>query len=201
MVSGKSMEPTLRTGDLVVVHAQEGYAPGDIVAFQVDGGNVIHRIVGGSAAEGFVTQGDNKSAPDPWRPKPSEILGKLWLHVPGAGRTVAYLRQPAPFATLVGGLAALLLLGGAQARRRRRRRREMANAEHEKRGGGAAAYSGLPAALGAALVLALAFAAGAFFLFRQPAERTQFVERLRYEREIARRLLAKARSSRLCPPR
>ena len=52
IVSGHSMEPTLYTGDLVVVHQRDEYSVGDMVAFEIEGGSqVIHRIVGGSAAE------------------------------------------------------------------------------------------------------------------------------------------------------
>ena len=66
IVNGKSMEPTFYTGDLAMVRQQDSYAVGDIVAFEVessegyrvaDGGIVIHRIISGSAPEGFVMQG------------------------------------------------------------------------------------------------------------------------------------------------
>src|SRR6266566_1475858 len=49
------------------------YRPGDIVAYRVPAGDpasgarVIHRILRGSPAAGYVVQGDNKSQPDPWR--------------------------------------------------------------------------------------------------------------------------------------
>jgi signal peptidase len=136
IVSGGSMEPTLYTGDLVVTRKEANYQPGDIVAFRVEGGIVIHRIVGGSAAEGFIVRGDNKDAPDRWRPKPNEIVGRQWLHLPSAGRSVAALREPRRFAALIGGLAAFAILPGAMVlkatrhrRRRRRHYRDLAYAE------------------------------------------------------------------------
>jgi len=115
MVRGVSMEPTLHEGDLALVRARDRYAAGDIAAFLVPRGEpgagaiVIHRIVGGSADEGFITQGDNKNAPDPWRPTDRDILGEMWLRIPGAGRMLASLRGPMPLATLAAVLAFLMV--------------------------------------------------------------------------------------------
>ena len=117
-VSGRSMQPTLEAGDLVVTRRQGGYAIGDIVAFRVPerepgaGGRVIHRIVGGSAEEGFVVQGDNKDAPDPWTPTEDDILGKMWFSVPYAGRLLAALQAPLLLAGLASGFAVFLVLSG-----------------------------------------------------------------------------------------
>jgi signal peptidase I len=119
-VSGISMEPTLETGDLVIVRRADGYAEGDIVAFRVPQGEpgagslVIHRIVGGSAGTGFITQGDNKRRPDSWRPTPEDIVGSSWLVVPGAGFVVTWLREPSVFAALAAALTvfSLMLAGG-----------------------------------------------------------------------------------------
>ena len=122
MVSGKSMLPTLRDGDLVVLHEQASYSPADVVAFRVpegepgEGAIVIHRIAGGSPQEGFVMQGDNKNSPDPWRPAEGDVLGKMWFHIPGAGRALAFLQAPLPLATLAGWAVMLLVaLGGRPA--------------------------------------------------------------------------------------
>jgi signal peptidase I len=124
IVSGISMEPTMYTGDLAILQKQQRYQVGDVVAFQVPGGNVIHRIIGGSAEEGFILQGDNKNGPDPWFPKPEHILGKLWVHLPGVGHHIARLQEPVPIAVLT----ALLLFGsmagagkGSAGSRRRKR--------------------------------------------------------------------------------
>mgnify|MGYP005856176843 CR=1 FL=1 len=186
IVSGTSMEPTLHDGDLALLHAKPDYMTDDIIAFGSSSGIVIHRIVGGSAEEGYVVQGDNKNAPDPWQPKPDQILGKLWLHIPGAGRVVSYLRQPAPFATLVGGIALLALLGGAKTRRRWRRGKRMANsADHDPGSSMLPASPQQLAWLAAQLLLGLAFAGTAFLLFRQPVEISRYVERLHYEHASA----------------
>ena len=102
IVVGQSMEPTLYSGDLVVIRRQDEYAVGDIVSSETPIGPVMHRIVGGDGDEGFVSQGDNNEISDPWRPTTSEIVGKLWLRFPGG----AHFRWAARL-TLGLGLAAL----------------------------------------------------------------------------------------------
>ena len=94
LVSGKSMLPTMHTGDLVIVHEHDRYRVGDVVAYRVPkpdpaaGAQVIHRIVGGSAQKGFVVQGDNRTAPDIWHPKDEDVIGSEWVHIPRAGKLV-----------------------------------------------------------------------------------------------------------------
>lgn len=120
MVAGASMEPTLHSGELAVVRKQDSYRNGDIVAFGVpkgepgEGAIVMHRIVGGSPEEGFVMQGDNKNAPDSWRPTDHDMLGRLWFAIPGGEQFVLTLRQPLILGLLAGAMGMLTVLGGGQ---------------------------------------------------------------------------------------
>lgn len=111
-VSGESMEPVLFDGDLVITRKQDSYGTGDIVVFRVEGGNVIHRVIGGDAVEGYVVQGDNKELPDLWRPMPSEIEGRKWVLIPSGGHFVAALRHPLIFAIVLGVLGYFSVLRG-----------------------------------------------------------------------------------------
>jgi signal peptidase len=126
LVSGDSMEPSLSGGDLAVLRQQDTYHGGDIVAFRVpkgqpgEGGMVIHRIVGGTAEQGFIMQGDNKERPDLWRPRPQDIMGKKWLHLPGVGRFLVLLRAPLILALLAGGVGMLTVLSGGLGKHPRR---------------------------------------------------------------------------------
>lgn len=126
-VSGVSMEPSLREGDLAVVRKQGSYSPGDVVAFRVpkgepgDGAIVIHRIVGGSAEDGFIMQGDNKENPDLWRPTQDDIVGGMWFSVPLAGRLLAFLQSPLLSAGLASGFAVFLVLSGDAEEKRPRK--------------------------------------------------------------------------------
>lgn len=127
MVYGRSMEPTLWGGDLAVVRRQHDYSTGDIVAFRVQGGMVIHRIVG-EEADGFVTQGDNRDSPDSWRPTADDTVGRVWFSIPGGARFVGLLRQPLPLGAVAGAVGMLTVLLGPGWRLRlsipgRRRRR------------------------------------------------------------------------------
>ena len=108
MVSGESMEPTLSNGDFVIARAKSAYEVGDVIVFRVPeedaggGALVIHRLVGGSASEGFVMQGDNRDRPDIWKPVPDQIAGELFVAIPGGARALLFLRSPFILALFAG---------------------------------------------------------------------------------------------------
>ena len=84
VVEGTSMEPTLQTGDVVVVIRRVGpeeLSVGDIVVYRRGGSLVIHRVVS-IGPSGLVTKGDNNWAPDP--PVPYEAVAGKVLSVGGA---------------------------------------------------------------------------------------------------------------------
>lgn len=189
----------MRTGDLAVLLKQEQYEVGDVVAFTVKGGNVIHRIVGGSAAEGFILRGDNKNDDDPWKPTPDQILGKMWFFVPGGGRVFANLRQPANFAVLVGGLAAVVLLGGSRVQKRRRRGGHMTTVADSRSTMQLPGPAWALALMGLLVVFGLALAAAAGYAFRLPTEKQEFAERARYEHAAAFDYTVKGQPSTLYP--
>jgi signal peptidase len=122
VVSGTSMEPVLRSGDLVVVSRSDRYSTGEIVAFHADGGLVVHRIVGGNASSGFTVRGDNRATADLWRPRSDEIIGVVRLHVPLGGRVVETVRSAPALGLLAGAGAFVLVQGGLPGGWRRRMR-------------------------------------------------------------------------------
>jgi signal peptidase I len=109
IVSGTSMNPVYHTGDVVIVHKHSSYKVREIVAYKVPkpspqaGLEVIHRLVGGNGTKGWTVQGDNRTAPDQWHPKDSDIVGSAWVHIPNAGVVVRYAHSPL-------GIAAVLAL-------------------------------------------------------------------------------------------
>ena len=115
IVSGRSMEPLLHTHDLALVVRRGSYGQGDVVAFRVPesdpaaGSVVIHRIVGGSSRDGYVTQGDNRDGRDPWRPVSEDVVGRMAFHVPHLGRIPAFLASPLGMA-LAAALVCFLLV-------------------------------------------------------------------------------------------
>jgi signal peptidase len=136
-VSGSSMLPTLTTGDFVVTQHQDHYSDGDILAYRVPKGDVgagtivIHRLVGGSADKGYVLRGDNKPAPDDWHPTRADVVGKLWIAIPGAGKYLQLLRTPTVFAPLVAGIVVFFILLGGGGSKDKPSRQEQAPVTHQ----------------------------------------------------------------------
>lgn len=130
-VSGNSMLPTYRSGDLLVTRAQAEYHVGDVVVYVVPSGDVgagtdvVHRIVGGDGRSGFRTRGDNNAYPDPWRPRATEVVGRVLLHVDGAGAWLEFLTRPVNIGILCGSTTITCMLWPRSTRRRRARRSEI----------------------------------------------------------------------------
>jgi signal peptidase len=116
MVRGVSMLPTYHTNDLVITRPRSSYAKGDIVAYRVPKGQVgagivvIHRIIGGSGRTGYLLQGDNNPAPDDWRPKSADIVGKAWILGPQAGKLLLLLHAPIALASVAAGIAIAIVV-------------------------------------------------------------------------------------------
>lgn len=121
-VDGHSMDGTYATDDLILQRRHQTYSVGDVITFRVDGGRVIHRIVGGDGVEGYVTQGDNKPDVDPWHPTDADVLGTSFLRIPGGTRPLAQLGNPL-VAAVFGALAAAFMLSDSSSGNRHRRRR------------------------------------------------------------------------------
>lgn len=119
-VAGVSMEPGMHTGDLVLVHDQDSYEVGDVVAFRVPQPesarrpHVIHRVVQDDAGV-FTLRGDNNEHDDPWEVRESDIAGRLWIHVPGGGVWFAKLTDPVLLAALAAAVTAFLVIVAPEA--------------------------------------------------------------------------------------
>ncbi len=123
LVSGQSMEPRYHTGDLVLVEKHHSYHAGQLIAYRVPkgdpmaGAQVIHRIIGGDAKHGFIVRGDNRTAPDVWRPKPQDIVGAKALRLPGAIVVLQFLRAPIFLALLAATFVFVHVFTGTGAAR------------------------------------------------------------------------------------
>jgi signal peptidase I len=101
IVSGNSMEPGMHRGDLAIVREQDVYGVGDVVTYRHPSiGPVIHRIIDTDGSR-FVFQGDNNDFIDPYRPAQGELIGKLWIHIPGAGAWLSRFHSPVYIAGLL----------------------------------------------------------------------------------------------------
>jgi signal peptidase len=115
-VQGHSMDGTYKSGDLIVVRQHDHYAAGDIITYRIPqgsfgaGAQVIHRIIGGDGTTGFVTKGDNRKSADDWHPRNSDVIGRSWLRLPGAGVWFSRISQPLPLGVIVGGLTVFVMV-------------------------------------------------------------------------------------------
>lgn len=94
-----SMEPSIKKGDLVVVHKKNmlTYQVGDIVSYngnyQGDNAIITHRIsqIGGNV---YITKGDNNPRPDSQALLPRNIIGKVVLVIPTLGLWLVHFENP-----------------------------------------------------------------------------------------------------------
>jgi signal peptidase len=110
IVSGHSMEPTLRTGDLVLARCGSAQV-GDIVVYAPPGmahSRIIHRIVGGDAA-GWAMKGDNNAWTDPFTPTARDVVGVARVRVPGVGLAGRFLVNPGIWISVLVLALALLV--------------------------------------------------------------------------------------------
>ncbi len=124
VVSG-SMEPTVRTGDLVVVApvpaevARDGAVRGAVLQVENParpGELLLHRAIDRDEQGGIITKGDANRRRDHAPVRPDQVLGMARLRIPLAGLPVLWLRggQLVP----LGALAlALLVLAWPETRR------------------------------------------------------------------------------------
>lgn len=96
VVSG-SMEPALPTGSIVYVeHVEpETVEPGDIIAYNVDGSVITHRVVENHFVEGeYVTKGDANEKEDFSNVSYRDLIGRVKYHFPVIGHyLMLYSRQ------------------------------------------------------------------------------------------------------------
>ena len=108
---GHSMEPTIKTGDAVVIFPTDVHdiEIGDIITFKHDDVLITHRVYGFEDGK-IQTKGDSLGGKDPYLVKPSEVAGRLIFVVPYAGNILRYANTPAGFVVLILVPAALIIL-------------------------------------------------------------------------------------------
>ena len=122
VVSGISMLPHFRGGDLVLLRREPSYHVGEVAGYHNEqlGVVVMHRII--AIEDGhYYLKGDNNDFVDSYHPTKAEIVGAEWLYIPSAGRYLVDLRIPGVAAVVVA-LLWILSFGPKPASRRRRRR-------------------------------------------------------------------------------
>lgn len=126
VIVGTSMEPMLHRGDVAVVRQSSQYHVGEAVAYhsRTLGRIVLHRII--RVHDGrYVFKGDANNFVDPGPAQRSDLIGRYWFKIGGAGPVIVWVQRPW-HAALIAGILGLFLFGsgtGVAIRSRRRRRR------------------------------------------------------------------------------
>lgn len=115
IVSGPSMEPTVKRGSAIVIEPTQpgALAVGDVITIRVGSEQAVftHRIVRlAERPDGLwlETKGDANELPDPSLVPASAVMGRVVLAVPAVGYLLAALSSLAGIG-LVAGMAGLLL--------------------------------------------------------------------------------------------
>ncbi len=94
LVQSGSMEPTIMTGDIVVIQPQSEYRKTDVVTFHDKENRVVtHRIASIETKDNvrsITTKGDANRSDDFDTIAPEQIIGKVTLTIPKLGFLVAF---------------------------------------------------------------------------------------------------------------
>lgn len=100
LVQSGSMEPTIKTGSLIISKQQPSYQPNDIITFQSKNSTITHRLIE-IKEDQYFTKGDANDAPDFQPIKPDLILGKVILKLPLIGKPIAFAKTKEGFIILI----------------------------------------------------------------------------------------------------
>lgn len=98
LVQSGSMEPSIMTGDVIVIKSQNTYVLNDVVTFKKSIGQIVtHRLVAVDQEEGsgkkYSTKGDANRTGDEDFITDDQIVGKVVLVVPKLGYLVAFIKS------------------------------------------------------------------------------------------------------------
>jgi len=120
VVMSGSMEPKIKTGSVVLVKRVAEYKENNIITFLKNPSDnlkdiksiITHRIIEVHDDEGratFTVKGDNNDTPDNEMVTERQVLGKVILSIPYAGRAIAFTKTQTGFMMLIVIPAALLI--------------------------------------------------------------------------------------------
>ena len=107
VVQSGSMEPSIKTGGIVMVKPMDDYKINDVISFGKATrikSPTTHRIYDIKVVEGkpyYITKGDANNAPDQREVSKSEIIGKVLFDIPYLGYAVDFAKKPIGFALII----------------------------------------------------------------------------------------------------
>lgn len=123
VTDGISMLPHIHAGGLVLTRSQNEYRVGEVVAYHNGQLHrvVLHRIIA-IHGDRYVFKGDNNNFVDQYQPIAGQLIGREWVYWPNGGKYLNFVRGPAVFAVILGGLGLYAGTSLKPGRSRRRRR-------------------------------------------------------------------------------
>ncbi len=106
-VQSGSMEPTIKTGSIVIIKPESSYNRGDVVTFkdpQFPDATVTHRIFDVKQLNDqtvFITKGDANNAPDENPSSENQVVGREILAIPYLGYPIGFARTKNGFILLI----------------------------------------------------------------------------------------------------
>lgn len=101
------MEPTIKTGSIVIIKPESLYKIGDIITFGKDSKTEVpttHRIVADKAEDGVIfyqTKGDANDSTDIVLVNKKDVIGKVVFSVSFIGYIIDFAKKPLGFILLV----------------------------------------------------------------------------------------------------
>ena len=103
IVQSGSMEPTIKTGSVVLVKPKDTYNLGDIITFGTISKTqapTTHRIIEIKDNK-YITKGDANNGPDLREIKKTEVIGKMIVSIPYIGYAVSAAKRPIGFFLII----------------------------------------------------------------------------------------------------
>lgn len=113
IIMSGSMEPDIKTSDMIITKESDNYKIGDVIAFKDANFVTAHRIVEISTEDGekiFKTKGDNNNTADRNLVKSQQIKGKIVNKIPKVGKAVLYLKTHWIILVLLIGIIIIIYL-------------------------------------------------------------------------------------------
>lgn len=115
VVQSGSMEPTIKTGAIIVVKPAQDYQIDDVITFTNPNNrndSITHRIYDMKLNQGvpvYITKGDANEDPDSWEILKKDVIGKMLFTIPFLGYVVDFTKTPLGFALIVIVPAGLII--------------------------------------------------------------------------------------------
>ena len=118
IVRSGSMQPTIDVGSIVVARPLDNavYKKGDIIAFRSEKNSktiITHRVTDvemGPSGISYKTKGDANEETDGWSVSEKNVLGKVGLTIPYAGRVLTFAKSDIGFPMLIIFPAIIVIL-------------------------------------------------------------------------------------------